>query len=790
MRNRSNLYYIDKTKHLEEGISRFPSIYIEGNAACGKTTAVEMLLRKYPEIKAYTFDLKYELKNSDAFLEKIWRLKGNIKNETLWVVIENISGKIEERLAVELSALVYEICNDSCVIFISREKPQKEFLDLLWKQKMTLLTMEKLLFTEEEIRTLVKHEGVEFKVETLYEKTGGWPGCVRLLLSMAKDSISAKTVDELLDGYEMRAYVQEEMLSVLAEEEKTLLEKIAGCPWVSEQLASEVWGETNAQEKLENLHRKGFLILETEKQRWRIAALFLRYILPQLPKPGIEEVWYENSGYIVEALWCLKKSGTGEEYHKCILKYYDRAYQIGVLDEEILKWTEKTPEDCCLRGAYCYGVQNFEGLRREIEILKKMKEKDHKVKEILLNLYYLDPQTTLADWLNMLEAMREPGEKFRLYHMLGNSVTYLCGLRDISGLFACSKKEEKQTARLWKESFEETGWKCYQLARIDYYLETEQKDSITEEDWNLLREKADVQEIWQIRMAKFYLLCKLQRMHPEDSRVGRIYELENSLMRENHSVCVGITESISALYAPWYGAREKMSKWLRHAAMDNTMAITEENYVMFYCRAKGYLLLNQFERAEKILKKLVPYLQEYHRYRFMAEAFFQYALVNWEKDLKGQAVKNAIESFLISGSRRYVAFYVGYGRRGKEVLAAYVDWQKSNAPEVWNRKKKYNYGNVLRMPLEDYLEYILRIAKKASKANRKVSEKYIEERLTMMETIILQDIGRGMSNAQICEELNLKLPTVKGHVYSLFKKLGVNSRMQAVVKGKELGLLE
>ena len=60
----------------------------------------------------------------------------------------------------------------------------------------------------------------------------------------------------------------------------------------------------------------------------------------------------------------------------------------------------------------------------------------------------------------------------------------------------------------------------------------------------------------------------------------------------------------------------------------------------------------------------------------------------------------------------------------------------------------------------------------------------------MMETIVLQDIGMGKSNAQICEELGLKLPTVKGHIYSLFKKLGVNSRVQAIIKGKELGILE
>ena len=65
-----------------------------------------------------------------------------------------------------------------------------------------------------------------------------------------------------------------------------------------------------------------------------------------------------------------------------------------------------------------------------------------------------------------------------------------------------------------------------------------------------------------------------------------------------------------------------------------------------------------------------------------------------------------------------------------------------------------------------------------------------EEQLTMMETIILQDINRGLTNSQICEELNLKLPTVKTHIYNLYKKLGVNNRVQAIRKGKEEGILD
>ena len=781
--------YIDKTESLEKGISRFPSVYIEGNAVTGKTTAVTMLLEKHPEMSSYILDFKYELKNVGELLEKLIKIQNQLDKENLLIVVENIPKNIDAKIAECLAEAVNKILNKSCFIFVSREKPQKEFLELLWKNKMEVISMEKLFFSLEEVRTFMKEKQSLLDAEVLYEKTGGWPGVINVLLHLA-ESRENTNIEEILQSYEMKSYVHNEMLSGLTEVKKTFLSKIASCPWVNEKLAEEVWNIENAREKLENLQRKGFLEFEYEMQHWKIAPLFGRYILSKVSEKRVEAGWYEREGYIQESFWCLKQSWEEEAYRQCMLKYYDKVYAMGLLSEDVFKWTGKTPEQCYLRGIYAYHVQDFERLHREIALLKKVKEKDHKTKEVLLNLYYLDPQISLSDWLELVEKLCEEDRKFRLYQILGNSVTYLCGVRDLSGLFSCTRKEEKQKEHLWRNAFGEIEWKCYQFARIDYYLETERKDSIQEDDWNLLRENVNRQVVWQIRMANLFLLCKLQRIQPEEMRTQRIYELENSLRRENYSVCAGMAESISSLYAPWYGAREKMSQWLRYTVMDSTMAITEENYLMFYCRAKGYLLLNQYERAEKILKKLVPYLQNYRRNRFLAEVLFQYAMVNWGKDLKGQAVKNAIESFLISASGRYVRFYVGYGQKGQQVLEAFIEWQKGSTPEGWSRKKKYNYGNVLNMPMEDYLSVILRSTKKASKTGRKFPEEYIEERLTMMETIILQDIGRGMSNAEICEELGLKLPTVKGHVYSLFKKLGVNSRVQAVVRGKELGMLE
>lgn len=787
MQNRENLHYIDKTKSLEEGISRFPSIYIEGNAAVGKTVAVHMLLKKHSETVSCICDIAKELKNPEKLMEKLSAMKSRMEQEPIWLVLENVPEDPGIELMTFLVEMIMEMSGESRVIFVSREKPQPELLELLWKRKMELIPMEQLLLSMEEVRELAAYRETTLREKIVYEKTGGWAGCVDFMLRLADN---LKSEEELLDSYEMKTYLQREILSVLNAEEKNLLAYAAGCPWVNTEICTELWEISNAKERLENLQRKGLLLYDRENSRWKIAPLFSRYIVQDVTVTEKESAWYEQKGFVAETLWCLKQTVAEKAYQECMLRYYDKVYAMGLITEEVLEWKEKTPVYCYLRGAFAYSTQDFDGLKKEIAILQRIKEKDHQTKEILLNLQYMNVEMPLIEWLDLLAEYTQKGEKFRLYQMLGNSVTYLCGIRDLAGMFACVKKEEHFRGHLWKAAFGEIEWQCYQLARIDYYLETERKDAVSEEDWEVLRQTEEKDEFWQLRMVKLYLLCKLQRIQPEDARLEKIRSLESSLEKENHPACPMIVKSISSLYAPWCGARGRLSKWLRYTVMDNTVAVNEQNYIMFYCCAKGYIWLNQYERAEKILKKLVPYLQEYHRYRLAAEALFQYALVNWCKDLRGQAVKNTIESFLISRNSRYVNFYAGYGQKGQQVLEAYIEWMRSSEPEGWSYKKKYNYGNVLRMPVEDYMQVILRRAKKILKVEINLGGENIQEHLTMMETIVLQDIGMGKSNAQICEELGLKLPTVKGHIYSLFKKLGVNSRVQAIIKGKELGILE
>ena len=66
----------------------------------------------------------------------------------------------------------------------------------------------------------------------------------------------------------------------------------------------------------------------------------------------------------------------------------------------------------------------------------------------------------------------------------------------------------------------------------------------------------------------------------------------------------------------------------------------------------------------------------------------------------------------------------------------------------------------------------------------------LREPLSEREREVLQLLARGASNLEIAHELVIVVDTVKRHVSHIFSKLGVHSRVQALRRARELGLLD
>ena len=991
---------IDKSLVLEEGLREFPILYIEAAAAAGKTTALNLLLDKYPDQRRVWLDMARECKSPEALQKKLEDLTCQVREESLWIICDPMPARLGEELVPAMTELLEEAAESNRkaetdsrrVLFLGREKPEGWLLPFLWKEKLGMVSHQDLLLTREEVGQMAGYYGRLREADAVWDLTGGWAGCVSMVLRLAaRPELAEAPISYLWQTYEMEEYIRREIKESLTEEEKEVLELARICPWVNEALCQDLltraWDKksdqtsgTDAQSDtdtqsdvdtqsdadvhpgtdtqldvdthldsgtdpsadtnsdtfrglLEDLTRKGFLQCNFVRRRWKPAPLFRQRAeegrngrggksgrggkgdkgsrdgrggkddkgsrgdkggeesrgeersregeRPWDKDRGIDRrtpgKWYQARGYVREALECLSRAGDGEGYRRCMLQYYKRIPFLGMDYSSVLSWQEDKPEIHYLKGMWLRSLQDFKGLDREIALVQSQVESQRESqvgspvesqvesrvgsrvgsrvesqvgsqaggrvesqiesqaesqvrsqvasqvqeqpvkpkagetegaegtggtekfpasdsgqrrREILLNLTFAAPGVSLEEWLSLAKRLSEWSKKdqpYELYSMMGSSFTFLCGLRDLTGLFACGKREEKRRAQIWRTCLGQKEELAYRLARMDYLLETEQIHALTEEDRGLLQEIE--REDSAFALMRFYLTCKArQRNIWRDEKEaaglleGRLLGCDNPIYREN-------ARALAGMYAPYFGETAKLAEWIR--SLEAHQQVTETNYGRILLVCGGFLKYQRPENIRKLLEDLTDHLQAFHYQRLLAEALFLRAILAQEEGSGGRStmLKAVIQAFLVGGSGHYIRFYTSYGSKGQEVLEAYREWSRNTSPERWKRKKRYHYASPAQMPEEDYLDLLIRQANRHRQRENRAAAEEIPERLTAMETVVLQAMSRGLSNGEICEELSLKLPTVKSHIYSIYKKLGVSSRVQAILRGKERRIL-
>jgi LuxR family transcriptional regulator, maltose regulon positive regulatory protein len=82
-----------------------------------------------------------------------------------------------------------------------------------------------------------------------------------------------------------------------------------------------------------------------------------------------------------------------------------------------------------------------------------------------------------------------------------------------------------------------------------------------------------------------------------------------------------------------------------------------------------------------------------------------------------------------------------------------------------------------------------RVSPEAAAAPGLPVPRHLPEALTQRELTILRFLGTSMSAAEIADELFLSVNTVKTHIASIYRKLTVSRRREAVQRARELELI-
>jgi ATP/maltotriose-dependent transcriptional regulator MalT len=783
---------VDKTARIEEMLPDCLAVCLSGMPGMGRKTAVRVLLDKHPEVNA-VFCSVGEIEDGSA-------LERRTEGCPNWYLVRKPEGSRYPDSNEGFRTFVRSMPRTDRIILAVDGLVPESFLELIWEGVMSVVMPESFWFTEEETYRYLKECGSALRYREVYYMTGGWAGCIAMMVRLAKQLKERWSAQELGSRYEIRKYIRQQILATLPEDELNLLKERAAFPSLDQELEAVLWEDPD-KDLEERLFVRGALVYVPESDTWHVQPA-LRMAMEEYASPELcarAVAWYESKGQIQNALTCCWYLQDSRRYRECLIRNYDKVPFLNY-ERSGGERDRRIPQLLYLEWMELFLRQDMTGLaalREQMDVLAKEAAASGAdpdvLAEICLNIAYTDPWITTAEWMRMLRDRTTPGRPVRLYFMLGESVSYLSGLRDLSDLFACGKKERKMWQELWEERLAPENQIPYRLAQMEYEYQT---DSASARGGGVLADlpETDAETPWQIRLGTMYLAYLYADGRASGEHVRKhIRKLADSLDREESQVCRWNARALLYLAEARWGERDDLMQWIRETdgEIENDAGKTR-----FYMAAevKVNLYLGNYGYAESILEVLIPYFERSGNYRWLAEALFQLAVVRWGKGEKPRALEMAAKSLETAGPYRYVRIYTGYGIGGAELLREYKRrLESARAPQLQG-KKKYRYGSVLNMTPEEWLDYIIRKASRQKKHYPDLSEDrlniYRAERLTATELIVLRYLEEGYSNAVIGGKMNIRLSTVKSHVYNIFRKLGVTTRLQAVQKARENGILQ
>ena len=120
--------------------------------------------------------------------------------------------------------------------------------------------------------------------------------------------------------------------------------------------------------------------------------------------------------------------------------------------------------------------------------------------------------------------------------------------------------------------------------------------------------------------------------------------------------------------------------------------------------------------------------------------------------------------------------------RAIEAGAAGVLHKSADVDEIMDATRRLAAGETLISPEE--LAEMLHLAGESHEARASI------EQLTRRELQVLKALGEGLSNKEIAERLHMSVDTERTHMMNILNKLGVHSRLQALLFAARHGVIE
>lgn len=197
-----------------------------------------------------------------------------------------------------------------------------------------------------------------------------------------------------------------------------------------------------------------------------------------------------------------------------------------------------------------------------------------------------------------------------------------------------------------------------------------------------------------------------------------------------------------------------------------------------FTTARAYILLMQTDKAWDALNKLRILSESYDRLLDSAEADVLLSIVEWITGKKKEAQNRLLGVLLITQKYGFVRVIANEGKAVLPILSSVI--------------KKIEKDNELSTQLHRFAKEVYILSYEHSKHFKGITHKSVAVslKLSSQQKRILELLAKGHKNAEIVDITGLSLNTIRTHTKVVYQKLEVNSAKDAILRAKQLGILE
>ncbi len=686
------------------------------------------------------------------------------------------------------------------VLFLSRGELPGLFAPLAESGKVAFIGAPELAFKSDEIRRFFAGFGLFITAEEareLFQHTGGWAIAVSALALSGGVSAGAQSRGGLLDPY-----IRTQIWDKFDDELRRFMVKTSAVDEFSVELCRRLTQNPDAGQVLDMLYR-GNLFISRQEDQHRYHSLFLDFLREEAAKDakGGRGVLYRKAadyyleqGNSFDALRYFIKSGDGKGMAAALYHFLEHSGQssremskIQFINRLPAKILEENPF-LYISCAYCAFLSGeaedmYFYLDRLYERLHDLLQA-HKVflKSIMI-LITLDPRYSFKEQAAKFQP--GPGPDAGPEPETGQELPQ--GLKSLNHnlpYFHRTFRDFSHYALNTEAHFVEFNLIFAALLGKDYkiiasgiragllYEQNYLKEAIELLEPNPATDAATLAFLSQMQLAAcFFALGR------EKEVVRYRTAIKDLIERENLLYLLPVFSAYETKIELIKGNKKAAAAWLDNYFVTEDYSPELHRLFLHFTTVRAYIVLGEFEKARQLCEVVRKQAVNFCRLLDTIEAAVLMTVLMWLTDKKQAAAALLQDTLADAEPYRFIRVFAD---EGKAILP------------ILKRLLRESGNEDGRIPDHKYVRKVYQAAYEQSKRYQGLAcaAGHKPVQLSKQQKYILELLARGYKNAEIVELTGLSINTIRSHTKTAYQKLEVNTAMDAVLRARELGLID